>query len=237
MCLLAVLFRVTDDAPLVVAANREEFFARGGDPPRLLDGGAAAGGVDPAHGGTWLGVNAHGVLIAVTNRRKSRPPERPRSRGLLARELLSCGSAVLAADLASQELESGRYDGCNFLCADARDCLVLHSGDWLRVSPLPPGVHVLSNRDVNDPTDARVGHVLEWLRPRPLKSSREALTSLRELCASREVCFRLDGRGTVSSSLLALPGRLEDGIYLHAQGAPDATPYADVSHLLRELRG
>jgi uncharacterized protein with NRDE domain len=237
MCLLAVLFRVTDDAPLVVAANREEFFARGGDPPRRLDGVAAVAGVDPAHGGTWLGVNAHGVLIAVTNRRKSRTPERPRSRGLLARELLACGSALLAAELASRELGTGRYDGCNFLCADARACLVLHAGDCLRVSSLPPGVHVLSNRDVNDPTDARVGHASEWLRPRSLKSSREALTALRELCASREVCFRLDGRGTVSSSLLVLPERLEDGIYLHAQGAPDVTPYADVSHLLRELRG
>ena len=35
MCLLAVFFRVGEDAPLIVGANREEFYARGGEPPRF----------------------------------------------------------------------------------------------------------------------------------------------------------------------------------------------------------
>jgi uncharacterized protein with NRDE domain len=236
MCLLAVLFRATDDAPLVVAANREEFYARGGDPPRRLDGVPAVGGVDPKHGGTWLGVNAHGLLVAVTNRRKSAVPSEPRSRGLLARELLTCGSAAAAAERAASELAAGRYDGCNFLCADADDCVVLHGGDRLDIQPLSPGVHVLSNRDVNDPTDERVRRVAGRLARLTMRTAGEALPALREVCASGDVCFRLAERGTVSSSLLALPTRLEDGIYLHAQGAPDATPYHDVSHLLRELR-
>src|SRR5262249_12732785 len=38
MCLLAVFFRVAEDAPVVVGANREEYFARGGEPPRLHAG-------------------------------------------------------------------------------------------------------------------------------------------------------------------------------------------------------
>src|SRR5918912_1275394 len=77
MCLLALLYRVASDAPVVVGANREEFYARGGDPPQVL-GGAAVAGVDPLAGGTWLGVNAHGLLVAVTNRRKSSVPQRLR---------------------------------------------------------------------------------------------------------------------------------------------------------------
>src|SRR5438270_389628 len=97
MCLLALLYRVADDAPVVVGANREEYYQRGGDPPRQLDGVAAVGGVDPSHGGTWLGVSAGGFLVAVTNRRKSRLPPRPRSRGLLARDLLGQKSAAAAA--------------------------------------------------------------------------------------------------------------------------------------------
>lgn len=237
MCLLVVMHRATDDAPLVIAANREEYYARGGDLPRLLDGVRAVGGVDPTHGGTWLGVNAHGVVIAVTNRRKSNLPNEPRSRGLLARDLLVCGSATEAADRAMGELATGHYAGCNYLCADGRDCFVLHGGDALQVRRLSSGAHVLANRDVDDPGDARVGHAADWLRSRPPSTSLEALAVLRELCASPGVCFRLADRGTVSSSLLALPARLEDGTYLHAQGPPDVTPYADVSHLLRELRG
>jgi uncharacterized protein with NRDE domain len=99
MCLLALLFRVVEDAPLVVGANREEFYARGGEPPRILDGPVrAVAGVDPTAGGSWFGVNEHGVLVALTNRIKSNPPAQPRSRGLLVRDLLACASANVAAN-------------------------------------------------------------------------------------------------------------------------------------------
>lgn len=241
MCLLAILFHVCDDAPLVVGANREEFYARGGEPPRLLHGGIVAG-VDPTHGGTWLGVNAHGVLIAVTNRRKTDLPALPRSRGLLARELLHCPSAADAVQHATSALDGGPYAGCNFLCADARDAVVIHSGDWLRVRPLPAGVHVLSNRDVNDPTDRRVSVAAERLANVDLSTSAAALAALARLCASTEpadapLCFRDAERGSVSSSLIALRGSLATATYLHAQGPPDRTPYVDVSTLLQELRG
>ena len=74
MCLLALFYRVVEDAPVVVGANREEFYRRGGDPPRLHVGPPRfVAGVDPVAGGTWLGVNEHGVLAAVTNRRKDAP--------------------------------------------------------------------------------------------------------------------------------------------------------------------
>src|SRR3954468_7833202 len=36
MCRLAILYRVCDDAPLGIGANREEYSPRGGDPPRPL---------------------------------------------------------------------------------------------------------------------------------------------------------------------------------------------------------
>jgi uncharacterized protein with NRDE domain len=244
MCLLALLYRVTD-AALVVGANREEYYQRGGDPPRRLDGVAAVGGVDPSHGGTWLGVNAHGLLVAVTNRRTTLRvpdlPDAPRSRGLLARELLALSSATEAAEQAARQLEQGRYAGCNFLCADTHAAVVVHAGDWLRVRPLPPGIHVLANRDVNDPTDARAMHARDWLAQQRLDGTGEALEALRLLCRSHEpaeapMCFHLDQRGTVSSSLLALREDLGRSIYLHAQGAPDRAPYADVSDLLKDLR-
>src|SRR5438270_12576142 len=140
MCLLALFYRVVEDAPVIVGANREEHYARGGEPPHILrDSCAFVAGTDPLAGGTWLGVNEHGVLVAVTNRRKSYVPDRPRSRGLLARELLGCPSAAAAVELATRELDADRYAGCNFLCADRERAVVLQAGDWLRVRPLPPG--------------------------------------------------------------------------------------------------
>ena len=241
MCLLALFFRAVDDATVVAGANREEYYQRGGEPPRLLDGAVrSVAGVDPVAGGTWFGVNACGVLVAVTNRAKSETPARPRSRGLLVRELLECPSAAAAVERAVRALEQNEYAGGNFLCADAERAVVLHAGDWLRVRPLPPGLHVLTNRDLNDAGDFRVQHALNWLGRRHYSAAKECVQELRQLCAQHlpehpPMCFHEKERGTVSSSIVALRGALTDSTYLHAQGPPDRTPYADCSSLLHDL--
>ncbi len=246
MCLLALFYRVVDDAPIVVGANREEFYAHGGEPPQVLDGPLlSVGGRDPVAGGTWLGVNERGVLIALTNRRKSQRTHAPRSRGLLVRKLLGCASAAEAADLAGQELQRNPYEGCNLICVDAERAVGVQAGDTLRVCLLPPGLHVLANTDIDDCRDRRVAHVREWLGQRTYRDSTECLEALREVCAQHQpefppICFRGAGRGTVSSSLIVLPVGpagcdLARGWYLHAQGPPDSTPYEDVSSLLAGL--
>ncbi|HEX5271423.1 MAG TPA: NRDE family protein, partial [Gemmataceae bacterium] len=187
-----------------------------------------------------LGLNAYGLLVAVTNRAKSRPPDRPRSRGLLARDLLACESATAAVEKATAALDTDEYAGCNLVCADADTAAVIHAGDWLRVRLLPPGIHVLANRDVNDASDARVLFALDWLARRPYRCVQQAVTALEELCArcgedGPAMCIRATNRGTVSSSIVAARAPLASGVYLHAQGPPDVTPYEDYSHLLREL--
>lgn len=238
---MALLFRVAEDAPLVVGANREEFYARGGEPPRLLEGPCrAVAGVDPVAQGTWLGVNQHGVLAAVTNRPKSQPPRQPRSRGLLVRALLGCRNAREASDLAAAELGSDAYAGCNVLCADGDNAYVLHSGDWLRVRPLPAGLHVMTAHDVNDASDPRLGHALGWLLERHPQRAHDAVAELQELCAqpgngTPPMCLHGPKSGTVSSTIVVLRPALAQSTYLHSQGPPDRTPYLDYSPLLREL--
>jgi uncharacterized protein with NRDE domain len=242
VCLLALFFRVVEDAPVVVGANREEFYARGGEPPRILDGAVRAlAGFDPVAGGTWFGVNAHGLLAAVTNRPKSSVPPQPPSRGLLVRELLACPDSRAAVTLASRELGTDRYAGCNILLADQENAVVLHAGDWLRVRPLPPGLHVLTAHDVNDASDRRLGHALWWLEQRRYRSSEHCLSALKELCAQPgngdpPICLRGTDRGTVSSTLVVLRSTLAESRYLHAQGPPDRTPYTDYSRCLLELK-
>jgi Transport and Golgi organisation 2 len=240
MCLLALFYRVAEDAPVVVGANREEFYARGGEPPRLFAGSTPfVAGVDPAAGGTWFGVNARGVVIAVTNRPLSETPKTPRSRGLLVRDLLELPTAKQAADTAAHELDRKIYAGCNLLCVDATHALVLHHGDWLRVRMLPPGLHLLANRDVNDESDERIGYAAHWLNERPYRFAEHCLVALRQLCGLHEpgmpaMCFRHEKGGTVSSSLVALRTNFANSAYLHAQGPPDRTPYSDYSQLLRD---
>jgi uncharacterized protein with NRDE domain len=241
MCLLALFYRTVGDAPLVVGANREEFYDRPAEPPHILEGPArAVAGVDKLAGGTWLGVNEIGLLVAVTNRPKSRLPAQPRSRGLLAREMLGCRSAKEAIDLATQELDKGPYAGCNVVCADAERLVVFQAGDWLRIQMLPPGLHVVTNGDVNDGRDLRLVYALGWLQQRHCVIARECLDALRQLCAQGPdghpaMCLHGADRGTVSSTLLILRAALADSTYLHSQGPPDQAPYQDYSHLLREI--
>jgi len=242
MCLLAFYFRAIDNVPLVVGANREETYARGGTPPQHIKAGScsAVAGIDPAAGGTWLGVNQHGVLVAVTNRPKSRLPATPRSRGLLSRELLACTDAKAAADLAARELGRDRYAGCNMVCGDQENVFVLHAGDWMRVRPLPPGLHVLTSHDVDDGSDPRLGHAIWWLSRRNPANADACVQALKELCGQPgngdpPICVRTKQGGTVSSSVILLTASLSQSVYLHAQGPPDRTPYEDFSNLLREM--
>lgn len=241
MCLVALFFRVVEDAPVVIGANREEFYARPGEAPQLLDGPTRIlAGRDPYAGGTWLGVNEQGVLVAVTNRRKTHVPSPTRSRGLLTREVLGYPTAAAAVEFATRELDKGNYAGCNLIIADSERAVVLHGGDWLRVRPLPPGLHVIANSDVNDESDPRVGHSLSWLYQQPYTLAEDCLSALQELCSNPgleapAICLQGPHKGTVSSSLIALRRPLSESSYLHAQGPPDRTPYEDLSPLFRDL--
>src|SRR4029453_10889790 len=87
MCTL-VLVVPPPGGVLQVAANRDEFLARPAAPPMPSDDGRWFAPRDLQAGGTWLGVNAGGVFVGVTNRTSGpRDPSR-RSRGLLVLEAL-----------------------------------------------------------------------------------------------------------------------------------------------------
>jgi uncharacterized protein with NRDE domain len=241
MCLVAIFFQVVDDAAVVAGANREEAFARGGEPPRIHPGSCPfVAGVDPKAKGTWLGVNEKGLLIAVTNRPRSQVPRNPRSRGLLAVDLLGCESSKVAVDLAYREVTQGGYAGCNILCADRDGAYVIHAGNWPQVVPLAPGLHVLTMNDVNDSRDPRILHARKWLAKSSYETANQCVDALQKLCAQNGsdgpvICLRGPLGGTVSSSIIALRSPLTRTLYLHAQGPPDTTPYQDYSHLMQEL--
>ena len=109
--------------------------SRGADDPPDEDVtplGLTAGDIKSVIQKAAAAVNAP-MVIAVTNRPRSELPSRPRSRGLLARQLLDCPTAAAAADLGARELDAKRYAGCNFLCAD-REGAVVES--WSTLSAL-----------------------------------------------------------------------------------------------------
>ena len=243
MCMLALLYRVARGTPILVAANREERYDRPTQYPKIQSGSPRlVCGIDRRAGGTWLGVNQFGLFCAVTNRRKGSVPPEPRSRGLLCREMLHLRNAKDAATHALKELNKGRYAGANYLAADARHAYVVYGGDQVEVVELTPGLHVLSGGKVDDPRDDRHEFVSRMLTLHTLDS---AVTFLA--VASRVFSRKVDeeGRrgvvlagaefGTVSSTLLSLPRKIQHAVMQYSPGPPCDCAYDDLSALLRQV--
>jgi hypothetical protein len=243
MCMMAILYRVARGTPILIAANREERFDRPTQYPKIQSGTPrVVCGIDRRAGGTWLGVNQHGLFCAVSNRRKTNPPAEPRSRGLLCRELLEHRTAKEAAYHAARELAKGIYAGANYVCADGRSAAVVQGGEIVKTIELTPGLHVVSTGDVDDPNDPRHEFVRRMLTLHTLDS---AVTFLA--VASRVFSRKVDSEGrrgvvlsgaesgTVSSTLLALPRKIQQAIYQYAPGPPSDCAYDDLSALLRQV--
>lgn len=243
MCLLALQFRTCGAAPVMIAANREEYFDRPAQPPTIQPGQPRVlCGTDLRAGGTWLGVNEFGLVVGVTNRYRTNLPETPRSRGALCRDLLLCGSAQESIDLAVAELSTGHYAGANFLCADARRAFIVQYEETLNVTELAPGLHLMTNWAVDDRTDERQLFARFLFAKRYPNSPDTFLETAAEICRQGPVgpqgptiILRAEDRGTVSSTLMAITKRVEDSKFLYADGAPDQVEYQDFSTSLREL--
>ena len=69
--------------------------------------------------------------------------------------MLNFETAVKAADYAAKELRSDKYAGANYLCADGRNALVVHGADTVQIVELSPGLHIVSQNDVDNLTDER----------------------------------------------------------------------------------
>jgi hypothetical protein len=243
MCVLAIQYQLVPESPILVAANREEYYDRPTQLPSIQSGKPRVlSGIDQQGGGTWLGVNQHGLFVAACNRMKLIPPLAPRSRGALCRDLLRCTSARQAVNVAMEELSTNKYDGVNFVCADYTQGWVVHGGDQIEVVELNPGLSIIGNYDLDDPRDERVKLCRRLLTLQTLDSPVKFLAVASKVFARApsppgrpSMVMRGKERGTVSSTLIALGKKPRDAIYQYAAGAPDQVKYKDFSPLLRDI--
>ena len=148
MCLIVVGWRVHPDYPLVVAANRDEFYARPtASLARWPDAPGIIGGLDLEAGGTWLGISESGRFAAVTNVREPGMAKGAQSRGALTRGFLTARSS---AEEYATLLDGTQYSGFNLLLGDG-DTLVYCSNRDGQPRPLAPGVYGLSNHLLDSP--------------------------------------------------------------------------------------
>jgi uncharacterized protein with NRDE domain len=250
VCTLAVFHRTLPGLPLVVAANRDEFYGRPATGPTLLGHDPiVVGGQDLVAGGSWLALNEHGVAIGVLNRRTDAPvdPTR-RSRGILCVELAQKRSAAEAA-AALQSVAPGAYNPFNILAADRRDAFVAQNRqDATTVQRLEPGTHLLTNLDLNDPTCPRISRSSRSFSAIGERYANHAdlstlVSELRSLLADHatalddrqptdQLCIHTALYGTRSSSLI-LAGEDDELAWLHAAGAPCRVPHRRIALLPR----
>ena len=151
MCLILLAYKAHRAYPLILAANRDEYYQRPTlsahwwqEIPTLL------AGKDLLRGGTWLGLTKTGRFAAVTNVRDGGAHQSsPMSRGQLPLEYLAGdhGDEVFVERLTRT---SSEYNGYNLLFGgiDRLSYFTNHQAQW---TVLEPGIHGLSNAGLNTP--------------------------------------------------------------------------------------
>ncbi len=155
MCLLIAVSRCHPVAPLVLAANRDEWLARPASSCAVLrpSDPRIVGGRDELAGGTWLAVNEHGVCAGLTNRPTTTRDPRLRSRGELPLALTQHRRADHAVQAFLRAHRPSDYGPAWLLVGDAEALfLVDMTGAAAAARALPPGVHVLENRAFDAPS-------------------------------------------------------------------------------------
>ncbi|WP_123621359.1 NRDE family protein [Halorubrum sp. CSM-61] len=271
MCTLTLAWQTFGDAPIALAANRDEALDRPSEPPALRgddgedddaaaddDDDAAAGDNDDLYvaprdaeaGGTWIGLSASGVVVAVTNRWLDADRDGDRSRGLLVRDCLTANSAEDAVRRVERELERRSYDGFNLVLADAAAAFLLSYDGRLAIARLDPGVHVVGNvgsvingaerfaipdrrREFGAERADSARAVAEALAPEPGESGAAWLDRASATLADHEygACLHGDGFGTRSFTRIRTVPNSEGASgsettveFAYADGPPCETP-------------
>ena len=167
MCLIVFSYHHHSRYPLIIAANRDEFYERPTSPADFWEENPMIlAGKDRKYGGTWMGITRSGRFAAVTNYREWEAQlDHALSRGLMVKEFLS-GRQSPMHFLRRVTEGKERYNGFNLILGDLRK-FFYYSNRKNGPEEIEAGIHVLSN------------HLLDTPWPKSVRS-RKALSSLIE---------------------------------------------------------
>ncbi|MBN1664195.1 MAG: NRDE family protein [Deltaproteobacteria bacterium] len=150
MCLIIFSYKMHPKYPLVLAANRDEYYERPTAPAAFWDDAPyLLAGRDLREGGTWLGVTKKGRIAALTNyRNPSGLKQGAPSRGLLVSSYLRSRDDP-PAYLSKLNATAGRYNGFSMLVGNPQH--LYYTSNFGRTMELAPGLYGLSNRLLDTP--------------------------------------------------------------------------------------
>lgn len=151
MCLILWSWQQHPECPLVLAANRDEFYDRPTAPADFWpEAPQVLAGRDLVGGGSWLGVTGTGRWAAITNfRDPSEPPHGGPSRGWLVRDYL-LGATEPEPYLREVESRAAAYAGFNLLVGNRRELWYFGNRQGV-IRSLSPGLYGLSNGLLDTP--------------------------------------------------------------------------------------
>ena len=179
MCLLLISYNTHPEYPLIVAANRDEFYNRPTekahfwkDYPDLL------AGKDIEAGGTWLGITKSGRFAAITNYRDMKTiKEKAPSRGKLTLNFLTSEIPPVKYGYSLSE-KAKEYNGYNLLFSDP-ETMFYFSNQTMESRQLSPGLYGLSN------------HLLDTPWPKVVRSKESFLKAITAERISEESLFEI----------------------------------------------
>ena len=151
MCLILFAYQIHPEYPLILAANRDEFYARPARPLSFWkDSPWVLAGRDLQGRGTWLGMTRGGRIAVLTNYRDpaSRLDGAP-SRGLLVADFLK-GADRAGSFVESVARQGQRYNGFNLIAGHAGR-LFYYGNRHGSIRELSPGLYGLSNHLLDTP--------------------------------------------------------------------------------------
>ncbi len=164
MCLILFAWDPEAEDQLIVAANRDEFYARPSQNAHFWEHcNQIFAGKDLQQQGTWLGVTATGRFAAVTNYRKPDKNQYPLSRGALTTNFLKseCSPEEYLQQIQG---EQNQYAGFNLLVGDRSSLYYYSNRSDQLPQPLAPGTYGLSNHLLNTPWPKVTTGVTEFSR-------------------------------------------------------------------------
>jgi uncharacterized protein with NRDE domain len=202
-------------------------------------------GLDELAGGSWLGINDHGVMAGILNRHGSLGPAAgQRSRGELVLDALDHADAADAAEALSG-IDPRAYRIFNMIVADSRDAFWLRHADEtgkapVEAHPIRDGLSMIASGEIDDPGMARLARYRPRFTAAPAPDPARGAWSdwenlLSEDGGGPDSALRFDtdrGFATVSSALIALPSHDKPELeprFRFRSYQPSATPWTDVT--------
>ncbi len=150
MCIVLIAKNTTKDFPLIILANRDEYFEREtkslnlwGKDKKIL------AGKDLSAGGTWLGITSSGRVAALTNLATIEDlPKNKKSRGLLIKNFLTTNISPLDY-VKSLKKTTNQFLGFNLVIGE-KNSLIHYSNATCENSILNDGIHIMTNTSFND---------------------------------------------------------------------------------------